>query len=875
MGLPILGLPYDYIYVFLALILESPSILLQSIKEGFMFRPLARLPHLLLGTLVASLGWSGMEIAQLLPMPSVWAAEEFTIRATGPLILSLSIDDLETLANTGEVTGDLKLYARFLDEELLANLREILQMRFPLSVATVGHLSYSPLGRDVLTNLGKVFQATPGENGFHGLRAAVIKAAAESGPEGWTALDVMRAFPTSSIEVNLKGLLDLRRELSVYLSYNRAAVQAIRTEAAVEASTSPPVDFARLSDLSRPGPYAFSQRTITVTNPALRQTAAGLTVNYDFSADVYLPERVSAPVPVVIISHGFGAVKEDFIFLSHHLASHGYAVVVPDHVGSDLQYRQQYLNGRLNTLLSPIEFINRPREISYLIDQLEQLVANSPDWAGRLDLNRIAAIGDSLGSSTVMALAGATINYDRLVEACDRDTVMLDFSLYLQCRARFLPPKNYNLEDPRIKAVIAAHNLGGPLYGPEGVGRVTIPIMMVSGNADVVASVVTEQFAPFLWLTSPTRYLALLQVGTHFSSKPPGEGAGDVPSLFMGQHREVGSSYYKTLATAFLGAHLRGDPGFLPYLTAAYAQQLSQGQPMVVDLIQHLTADQVTAAYPGKPPVSLVPPPLGNPIPPREEPILEMIKRTGELRIAMRRDAPPFGYGDETTGWSGYCPNLALALRDHLTETLQAPVAIDLVQIPSTLDNRFDLVRDGQVYLECGPNTIRRDVPGIEFSNVIFATGSHFLTTPEKAPSINPALSLAGVRVGVLANSTNQTLLQERYPEAAVTSFSGPTGRSLAVQSVYRGELDAFLGDDILTISEVLQQGLSAQNLTLVPELPLSCEYYGLALPEDDPQWVATVNRFLAAEGGQQTWNTWLGQYTPYALDTLSYCLNR
>jgi ABC-type amino acid transport substrate-binding protein len=195
--------------------------------------------------------------------------------------------------------------------------------------------------------------------------------------------------------------------------------------------------------------------------------------------------------------------------------------------------------------------------------------------------------------------------------------------------------------------------------------------------------------------------------------------------------------------------------------------------------------------------------------------------------------------------------------------------------MPSTLDNRFDLVRDGQVYLECGPNTIRRDVPGIEFSNVIFATGTHFLTTPERASGVNPALSLAGVRVGVLANSTNQALLQERYPEAAVTTFSGPTGRSLAVQSVYRGELDAFLGDDILTISEVLQQGLSTQNLTLVPELPLSCEYYGLALPQDDPQWVATVNRFLAAEAGQQTWNAWLGEYAPYAVDTLGYCLNR
>ncbi|NJL45796.1 MAG: hypothetical protein HC922_08890 [Leptolyngbyaceae cyanobacterium SM2_3_12] len=106
-----------------------------------------------------------------------------------------------------------------------------------------------------------------------------------------------------------------------------------------------------------------------MTNPALRQTGQGLTVNYDFDVDVYLPQEVSGPVPVVIVSHGFGAVKEDFIFLNEHLASHGYAVLAPDHVGSDLAYREGYLEGRLNTLLSPIEFINRPREISFLIDK--------------------------------------------------------------------------------------------------------------------------------------------------------------------------------------------------------------------------------------------------------------------------------------------------------------------------------------------------------------------------------------------------------------------------------------------------------------------------------------------------------------------------
>ncbi len=825
-------------------------------------------------SLASAVGLSGLGLgAELLLSKPAKSAEDITVRLTGPLVFTLTLESLETFAETGEVTGNLRLLARFLNEQALAGLRPLLQFKFPLEARTVGNLSYSPLGRDVLGNVGMIFQSTPGENGFHAVRAAAINAAAKAGPEGWTILDVMREFPADSISVNVQGLQALQQELAIYLSYNRAAVEAIRTQAAAEAATQTGLDLAALPELSQPGPYAFTKTTITVTNPALRQTQRGLSVNYDFDVDVYLPEGTPGPAPVVIVSHGFGAVKEDFIFLNRHLASHGYVVVAPDHVGSDLEYRREFLGGRLNTLLSPIEFVNRPQEISFLLDELEQLVASSPDWAARLDLERIAAIGDSLGSSTVLALAGAEINRSRIVETCDRDVFSLNFALYLECRARFLPPQNFDLSDPRIKAIISAHNMGAALYGPESIANIDVPILMVTGSADITSPVVTEQFAPFIWLQAEPRYLVLLQRGTHFSSKPPGEGSGDVPSILMGEHREVGSAYYKGLTVAFLGAHLRGEEQYLPYLTAAYAKARSEGQPMVMDMITSLTAEQVNAAYPGTPPVALMPPPAVAP-PPREESILTAIERTGELRIAMRRDAPPFGYVDNS-GWTGYCPALAVALRDYLREEIQADIAIELVELPSSLVDRFDLVRDGQVYLECGPNSIQEDIEGIEFSRLIFATGSRFLTTVTQAPTINPALSLEGLNLGVLANSTNEVFLQERYPAANITRFDGPSGRADAIQAVNNGQLDAFLGDDILTRSAINQLGLPQQTLTLVPELPLTCEYYSLALPSNDPAWVDTVNAFLRAQAGEDTWSTWLGDLAPDYLDTLTYCLNR
>ncbi|MGF1569153.1 MAG: alpha/beta fold hydrolase [Nodosilinea sp.] len=826
--------------------------------------------------LASVVGLTGLGLGATLLRPEVArSADKFTVRATGPFVFSLSVDALETFAETGEITGDLRTFARFLDAETLASLRQLLQVKLPLDVVTTSHLAYSPLGRDALTNVGKIFESSPGVNGFHGLRAAVINAAAQAGPEGWTLIDVMREFPTQSIDVSLGGILDLRRALSVYLSYNRAVVAAIRDQAATEAATQTSIDPAALPDLSQPGPHSFTRNTITVTNPALRQTGTGLTVNYDFDVDVYLPQGVSGPVPVVIVSHGFGAVKEDFVFLNEHLASYGYAVLAPDHVGSDLSYRANFLGGRLNTLLSPIEFINRPREISFLIDELERLAATSPDWAAQLNLDQIAVIGDSLGSTTAMALAGAEITFSRITAACDSDLLMLNFAQYLECRARYLPPKNYDLSDSRVKAVIAAHLLGSALYGPEGISQVQIPVLMVSGDRDTTSPVVTEQIFPFVWQQQQPRYLALLQAGTHFSSKPPGEGIDDVPSLFVGENRDVGATYYTALATAFLGAHLRGEDQYLPYLTARNAQAISAGQPMIVDMISSLTAEQIAAAYDGDPPVAVIPPPIAPVVTPREESILATIQRTGELRIAMRRDAPPFGYVDDQDQWTGYCSALGVALRDYLQDHLDPALAIELVEIPSTLDDRFNLVRDGNVDLECGPNTVREGVEGITFSDIIFATGSHFLTTAANAPNVNPALSLAGLNIGVLANSTNAAFLAEQYPAATITPFSGPTGRVDGIQAVNEGDIDAFLGDDILTISEVLQQSLSVQNLTLVPEIPLTCEFYGLALPNDDPEWVATVNGFLEAKNGADLWAERLGKFGPYVLNTLSYCLNR
>lgn len=802
------------------------------------------------------------------------SAEVIRIFVDGPFIAELTVDSLKTFAETGEITGDFKTYARFLNDESLALMRSALNQKFPLDVVSVDNLAYSPLGRDALLNLGKVVQVHRGVNGQRALRAAVIGAAANADESGWTAIDVLEAFPTPSIEIELRDLIALRRELSVYFGYNDAVVRTIQAQAAAEAASQQGINTVGLADLSQPGPFRVGKQTVTVTNPAVRQTQEGLTVNYDFDVDVYIPSGLNEPTPVIIISHGFGDVKESFTFLAEHLASHGFVAIVPDHVGSDLQYREEYLQGRLNTLLSPMEFINRPQEISFLIDYLEDLVEDSPEWASILDLENIGVAGDSLGSSTALAIAGAEINYARLYDACNPADILLNFAIYLECRAQYLPPQNYDLKDPRVKAIVAGHPLGGALYGPEGISQIDVPLLMVSGSEDIVSPSVPEQFHPFIWLQTEAKYLALLNVGTHFSSKPGRDAAGFF-KLIAGEHRDVGSAYYKALSVAFWNVYLRRDDAYLPYLTARYAQQVSQGQPMTVDLITSLTPEQIEATYGRAAPIPIIPPPLAEAVPPRSESILSEIAETGTLRVAFRKDAAPFGFINREDAWDGYCGDLAIALSEYLTTQLGGEINVQLAEITSTLDNRFDLVRDGTVHLECGPNTIRNDVDGVIFSNPFFTASTQFLIPAGAEDRVRPTAPLAGVRLGVLRNTTTQQFVEENYPDANITLFSGIEGRQNGIEAVAIGEIDAFVGDGILSYAELELEGRPPQEFALIPQLPLTCEYYGLVLPNDDREWRTMVNQFLVSNAENEISTEWFETIYPETLNKAAFCLNQ
>jgi dienelactone hydrolase len=109
-----------------------------------------------------------------------------------------------------------------------------------------------------------------------------------------------------------------------------------------------------------------------------------------------------APYPLLLFSHGNAAVRFQNYTMCEYLASHGYIVVAPDHVENAAFVTYPDSVAIWNPLWTPIAFLDRQFDISFLVDAFEELNADDPDgyFTGMVDLERAGVIGHSFGGNT-------------------------------------------------------------------------------------------------------------------------------------------------------------------------------------------------------------------------------------------------------------------------------------------------------------------------------------------------------------------------------------------------------------------------------------------------------------------------------------------
>lgn len=136
----------------------------------------------------------------LTPLPAFSAEKVYLIYES--FRFTLSIDALEIYANEGRITKEFAFYASRFDEKTLIELRETLQKRHTIDGVRFSRLLKTPLMEDLLKSMGKIFSTHPNYNGFYAIRGALVLAAIHQDEDGWTAIDVMRHFPTKSISID-------------------------------------------------------------------------------------------------------------------------------------------------------------------------------------------------------------------------------------------------------------------------------------------------------------------------------------------------------------------------------------------------------------------------------------------------------------------------------------------------------------------------------------------------------------------------------------------------------------------------------------------------------------------------------------------------
>ncbi|MFO0865211.1 MAG: hypothetical protein U0744_11285 [Gemmataceae bacterium] len=124
---------------------------------------------------------------------------------------------------------------------------------------------------------------------------------------------------------------------------------------------------------------------------------------------IYRPKKLDGPAPIVIFSHGLGGSREGYRYLADFWASHGYLVVLPQHAGSDETVWKGEANPKhalAKAAANPRHAMDRPKDISFVIDKLEEVNRDDADLKGKLDLKSIGVGGHSFGSHTTLAIGG-------------------------------------------------------------------------------------------------------------------------------------------------------------------------------------------------------------------------------------------------------------------------------------------------------------------------------------------------------------------------------------------------------------------------------------------------------------------------------------
>jgi len=221
---------------------------------------------------------------------------------------------------------------------------------------------------------------------------------------------------------------------------------------------------------------------------------------------------------------------------------------------------------------------------------------------------------------------------------------------------------------------------------------------------------------------------------------------------------------------------------------------------------------------------------------------LDRLRQDGTIRIAYRRDAPPFSYQNADAKPAGFIVDLCQVVVTKLSQQVGVP-ALKVSYVPVTASDRFDAIQKNKADLLCEATTVtlsRRKV--MDFSIDTFADGASLISSDKSLTSLK---AMAGRNIGVLAGTTTEQALRKTLGSEGVAATVTPVkthAEGLAMLDA--GKLAAYFADR--TILWVLQASSKAPEKLLLADDYLTIEPYALGLPKGDDDFRYEVDRALS-----------------------------
>lgn len=504
------------------------------------------------------------------------------------------MDDLETFSKTGELRGALDMASRYISAKDMASFQRILTERADVPLVLLSRFLYTSQGERSLDILGNFITTGPNLSGNRAIRAAAVLATVDK-QKGLSLLNFLRKFPTSDIYFDIQEGLQTVGELSDLIQHTQKMVQMVNDEATKQAASNQKAatqtPSLQLKNLRNKGAFTWDRYSLKA--PALDN-------KYQIPFYLFIPNDSHSDsdlIPAIVISPGLMSNREPFLYLAEHLASYGFAVVLTISPNSSDEQLNKLIIGVANEIAPPQSFIERPHDITAVLNYLEKFPKVNNLNSTHINWKNVGMIGHSFGGYAALALVSdPQLQFGDLTEAC-QGKYKWNASLLLQCVALGLPNQAYKLGDPRITSVIAVNPVTSHVLGKPALSKITVPIAIVSSSDDTFAPAVFEQIIPFTWLTSPNRYLVMLNGAGHTAVSEITASdrlSPEVSSVLAGPNPLASQNYLKLLSVAFFKTHLTKEPNYVNYLTSEYFANISTPSAKV-SLLRSLSIEKINA----------------------------------------------------------------------------------------------------------------------------------------------------------------------------------------------------------------------------------------------------------------------------------------